>query len=256
MSEEIPREKAFGAYLQRSMTPLHCLVFLLPFLVFYEIGLAFIRSHRINAAHALMLTILKWVGVSAYYAPAICVVVIFLIWQIAGRHSWKVRPATLLAMLAEAVVFTLPLVILHNLFVVIRHRLMALSETAGHLAASGIDAVQDDWFSELVLSTGAGIYEELAFRLVLVAGMAFLIERLCRMSRQGSILLAVLISAGLFSAFHYWGASGYEFQWHSFLFRTAAAIYLSVLFASRGFGITAGAHMLFNCAVTLFSHFA
>jgi len=243
-------EPAPRGYLRRSMEPLHCLTFLLPFLAFYEIGLHFIARPEINAAHALMHTALRWVGISAYYAPAIGVVVIFLIWQIAGKYSWKVRGTTLLGMLAESIAFTVPLIVLHSLFVGMQVGGLGSAGLVGRLAA-GVQATPGGWFSELVLSIGAGIYEELVFRLALVAGLAYVLERLAGLGRQGAIVAAVLVSAALFSAFHYLGASGEVFQWHSFLFRVSAAIYLSVLFASRGFGVTAGAHMIFDCVVLL-----
>lgn len=259
MKDNASHERAFKAYLKRSSQPLHCIVFLLPFLAFYEISLALLHFKDINAADAMMRVALNWAGISAYYAPAICIIVIFLIWQVAGRYSWKIDGWTIGGMLIESAVFTIPLIILHNLFAQMDIRAMSpppsIASSAGpqwllQLTAGGLPDAPD-WFRELVLSIGAGIYEELVFRLALVAGLAFLIERVARFTRQSSLLIAVLISAAIFSAFHYWGAGGESFQWPSFLFRTSAAIYLSVLFASRGLGIAAGAHMLFNCALTL-----
>lgn len=71
-------------------------------------------------------------------------------------------------------------------------------------------------------------------------------------TRKNSIVLSVLISAALFSAHHHivfvngqFGKSA-PFAWTKFGFRTIAGIYFAILFAIRGFGITAGTHAFYD----------
>ena len=45
-----------------------------------------------------------------------------------------------------------------------------------------------------------------------------------------------------------WG----QFAWDKFVFRAAAGTYLGAVFALRGFGIAAGAHILWNVYVVLY----
>ena len=62
---------------------------------------------------------------------------------------------------------------------------------------------------------GAGIYEELLFRLILITAAVWLI-RLWLPDKRKSMVLAVLASSLLFAAAHYVGAAGYHFDWFSF----------------------------------------
>jgi len=94
---------------------------------------------------------------------------------------------------------------------------------------------------------GAGIYEELVFRLILMTALMLLLSDLLRLPKFWSSLLMVSISAILFSLYHYLGHE--TFQWRSFAFRTAAGIYFAGLFLTRGFGITAGCHIFYDILI-------
>ena len=72
-----------------------------------------------------------------------------------------------------------------------------------------------------------------------------------------SIVLAILISAALFSAHHpilfldgRFGQSA-PFNWLEFGFRTLAGVYFAALFAVRGFAVTAGTHAFYDIIATL-----
>ena len=57
---------------------------------------------------------------------------------------------------------------------------------------------------------------------------------------------SVLVSALIFSLFHYVGPNGDNFGIPSFLFRFLAGIFFSGLYVLRGFGITAWTHALYD----------
>ncbi len=105
--------------------------------------------------------------------------------------------------------------------------------------------------TQLVLSLGAGLYEELLFRVVLVGALLFAFEVLIGWSRRVSALIAVLLSALIFSAFHYVGPLGDTLTIASFTFRALAGVWFSGLYVTRGFGITAWAHALYDVAITV-----
>jgi membrane protease YdiL (CAAX protease family) len=107
-------------------------------------------------------------------------------------------------------------------------------------------ARQSSGFS-LVTPLGAGIYEELVFRLIGFTVLNLILLDLLHFPKPLGILLIVLISAFLFSAYHY---LGYEaFQWRTFVFRTAAGVYFGTIFLLRGFGVTAGSHAAYDLIV-------
>ena len=105
--------------------------------------------------------------------------------------------------------------------------------------------------TQLVLSLGAGLYEELLFRVLLVGALLFAGEVLLGWSRRVSATLAVLLSALIFSAFHYVGPLGDALTVSSFTFRAIAGVWFSALYVTRGFGITAWAHALYDVAITV-----
>ncbi len=97
----------------------------------------------------------------------------------------------------------------------------------------------------VVLSLGAGIYEELLFRVLLVGGL-FGVFRASGLGRGKAGSFAALLAALLFSAFHYVGPYGDAWEIPSFLFRFLAGLAFSVLFLVRGFGIAAWTHALYD----------
>jgi membrane protease YdiL (CAAX protease family) len=116
--------------------------------------------------------------------------------------------------------------------------------------------------ANIITGIGAGIYEELVFRLILICLLMLLFQDALRLTQANSVVLSVLISAALFSAHHHIDFfSGQPnaidpFNLTKFLFRTIAGVYFAALFAFRGFGITAGTHAFYNIiAVSITARF-
>jgi len=105
--------------------------------------------------------------------------------------------------------------------------------------------------TQLVISLGAGIYEELLFRVLLTGGLLWLLRIAIGMGRGGASVGAVLVSALVFSAFHYVGAYGDRFTAASFTFRAIAGVAFSVLYVTRGLGVTAWTHAMYDILVTV-----
>ncbi len=99
-----------------------------------------------------------------------------------------------------------------------------------------------------VLSIGAGLYEELVFRVALVGGLFLLLRRFVNGSRKAYIT-AALIGAFVFSLVHYMGPYGDPFLLSSFTFRFLFGLALNALFLVRGFGVAAWTHALYDVMV-------
>ena len=82
--------------------------------------------------------------------------------------------------------------------------------------------------------------------------LMILFQDVFRFGHRSSVVLSVLVSAALFSAYHHivyldgQFVQSSPFSWPEFSFRTIAGVYFAVLFAVRGFGITAGAHIFYD----------
>ena len=96
---------------------------------------------------------------------------------------------------------------------------------------------------------GAGIYEELLFRLLLVPPVFLATSRL-GLARAACVIGAVVATSLLFAAAHYLGPQGETFEPASFLFRFTAGAVFAILFVFRGFGIAAGTHALYDIFVS------
>lgn len=106
----------------------------------------------------------------------------------------------------------------------------------------------------LALSLGAGLYEELVFRVFLVGGLFWVFKKLGPSSEGagrpiGAYLAAAVIGALVFSAVHYIGTFGDPFELPSFTFRFLFGLALNALFLLRGFGIAAWTHAIYDILV-------
>jgi hypothetical protein len=158
------------------------------------------------------------------------------------RSAGPLRAGTFAAMFGESAVLAL----LFGLVVgTVTMRLL------GPLRAlSAGNGVGGSVLDRLTLSIGAGLYEELLFRVVIVALLANGF-RLLGISRVAAGIVATLLGALLFSAFHYIGPLGEPLRLESFVFRAIAGVAFSALYLLRGFGITAWTHALYDVAVLL-----
>ena len=124
--------------------------------------------------------------------------------------------------------------------------------------------------TRLALSLGAGLYEELVFRVVLVGGLAWGLRKVMGERRGGPVqqgdasprrlygsgvrhvgayAVAAVLGALVFSWVHYVGAFGDAFTLGSFLFRFLFGLALNAVFLVRGFGCAAWTHALYDVLV-------
>jgi hypothetical protein len=230
-----------NSYLKRSEMPLASLVFLLPFIILYELGT---RHYAVDPAHHteqriiafnLMHQFFNLFGATGRYMPPLAVVGLLLSLHIARNDAWKVRPATLLGMALEGPAWAMPLLAFGTLAARYVYHYLPLMTGQG------------DWRTLTVLSMGAGIYEEMVFRLVGLIVLHMLLIDILRMPKKWGYLSMVLITSLVFAQYHYWG--GEPFSWRSFVFRTAAGVYFALLFLYRGFGVTAFTHSCYDILI-------
>jgi hypothetical protein len=99
--------------------------------------------------------------------------------------------------------------------------------------------------ARMALALGAGIYEELLFRFGLLGVLLFFFQKTMPVKSFVHQILAIAISAALFSVFHYW--SGREAVTEdSFFYRFYAGIVLGVLYLWRGIGVAAYTHAFYD----------
>lgn len=112
------------------------------------------------------------------------------------------------------------------------------------------DAPPASLLFNIALSLGAGLYEELFFRVILV-GLMYVVLRHLTGFKVKSYLLATVIGAALFSGVHHLGEFGDPFAWSVFFYRFMFGLVLQGLLLARGFGIAAWTHALYDLLVVL-----
>jgi membrane protease YdiL (CAAX protease family) len=217
-------------YLKETRRPIYSAALILPFLIVYHIGTIVLRTTYINGADALIVRILSSFSVHSMFGSALVLAACFVIWQLRTHSSWKINVAMLLVYFLESVCFALLL-------------LFAFGWLSTRFSLILGDIRQS--ISDLVLYCGAGIYEELVFRAFLLSLLIAALNLFFH-KKKTALLSAVLLGALIFSAFHYIGPSGDSFSLGSFSQRTLGGIYFSTLFVTRGFGVTAASHALYD----------
>jgi len=102
-----------------------------------------------------------------------------------------------------------------------------------------------DIFQNLALSIGAGLFEEIIFRVFLLNLLFFIFNYFIN-KKLIIVSLSVLISSLLFSISHYVGSMADSWELYSFMFRWIAGILFTVLYFARGFAITSYTHALYD----------
>jgi hypothetical protein len=105
--------------------------------------------------------------------------------------------------------------------------------------------------AEYLLALGAGVYEELVFRLLLLGGGAWLMQKVFLWTRGWSLGVMLVLSSLLFALAHHIGPLGEPLESYSFIYRTLCGVLLGTVFVTRGFGIAVWTHAIYN-ALALF----
>jgi hypothetical protein len=251
MTTPLPAGK--GGYFASSRAPRYSILFALPLLLLYE-GLAALletpQGGMRNGADAMLRGMFG--AVLGVHGPAIFMTIIVLagaafVAMDMKRAREELRPVYFPLMFAESAVLAVA-------FGLVIGTLTARLLGAVHLLAAGAPQTieQMSWTARLMLSLGAGLYEELFFRVVLVSGLTALGVSAFGWTRRSSVLVAVIASAFIFSAFHYLPPYGDRLELASFTFRFFSGVAFSALYVVRGFGITAWTHALYDALLLLF----
>jgi hypothetical protein len=234
-----------GAYWRLSRAPRYSLLFALPLLITYQTLAAFQpvgpRGSVRNGADVILESL--FVVLAGRWGPAIFMVGLVAVglWLVARdmrAHGGQLRGAVFLGMAAESALLA-----------------VAFGFAVGGLTSQVVHTPALIRFGQierlglgtrLMLSVGAGLYEELLFRVVLVTGLAWIARAVFGWRAGPAGVWAVLVGAALFSAVHYIGPYGDRLTLYSFVFRMIAGVFFSALYLLRGFGITAWTHALYD----------
>ena len=229
------------SYLLKSRTSFYSFLFTLPLFFLYEINILFLSWDDIlvvrNGADFLMRNILESFDIYGLYGLGLVFFIGLLvtyIFFIKDDQQQEVNVNFLFIMLAESMLWSVVLYFLLFKFMVLL-----------------MNPVGKTILQQVTLAIGAGIYEEFLFRVLLIAGLSGILGFVFMWDKTFKNIIAVVLSGGIFSAFHFMGEYGDFFSMELFLIRFFAGLILGVLYMYRGFGITAYTHSIYDLIVLI-----
>lgn len=202
------------------------IVLIFPLFLAYAIGVLF--TGNVNGADVVTRELYSTLGRGTYLLVYALVAVVFLLW-LRRNHRWSTFRFDVVApVILEAALYALTLGAAVTLIV---DRVLGLGVTGG----------------AVVNALGAGVHEELVFRLALIGLLVMAFER-CAPPRL-AVALAIVVSSVAFSAAHHAGAFGEPFTAHAFAFRCFAGLAFALMFWFRSLAHAVYAHALYDVLV-------
>lgn len=232
------------SYLEKTQDPYANLILVLPLFVAYQFGILLTGGVR-NGVDFMtdLLFLAAGNNLWTYLAINLAIILAFVVALFAMRDKGSFQLEIWPWVIGESTVYALflgtgVLAIMRNLGM-------------GHLLATGAGE-SFGLIDKLVLSIGAGMYEELVFRLILTGGLFWLARKILDWTSWVAALFAVVASSLAFSGVHYIGGLADTFELGSFLFRFFAGVILAVIYYLRGFAVAVYTHAIYDIMVMVF----
>jgi membrane protease YdiL (CAAX protease family) len=222
------------------------LFLVLPLLVFYELGI--LTSETRNGADLITQTLLQLIGLKGFLAVqgALLVAIVGLAFYLRKTEQFEFKQ--ILPVLLESAIYALTM---GTLILFVMEDLMGIDPRLA--AAPGTQSM--GIFDRLVMSAGAGVHEELVFRLLIMGGLILFFDKVLKLRSWLAIGLAMLISSIAFSAAHHIGQLGDPVQLGVFVYRVIAGLFFAALYRFRSFAIAVYSHTLYDVYVLVGQYF-
>jgi hypothetical protein len=208
----------------------------LPLFLAYHLGVVFLPVQNAADVVTRELVALAENNLMAYGGLTLGLGVVFVtVLSVLGRGH-ELRWQRFVLILCEATVYAVAMRLAAG-YLVGSLRLAGAAETGGT-------------FGAVVLSLGAGFYEEIAFR-VLLFGLGARVLRLFAepiSPARGRLLTFgwALFAAALFSGWHHLGPFGEPFDLRPFVFRWVCGLVFTLIYAFRGFAPVVWTHTVYD----------
>ncbi len=215
------------------------LLLILPLFLLYEIGVVF--SSSINGVDYVTRVVFAAVDQdrATYLLVQLSLVAAYLAWAAHARRRGVLAREVVLSTVMESAIYALTL----GSFII-----LVMQELLGFALAVGGDLALGETGEALIISLGAGVHEELVFRLVLMAGGVALLQRL-GVALRWAVPTALVGSALLFSLAHHLGPYGEPLQLDVFTYRALAGLAFGLIFYYRSLAHAVYTHFLYDVYV-------
>jgi len=199
------------------------LALVFPLLLAYEVGVLF--AGRVNGADVVTRALFAATGGRAGYLLVHALIALaFLVWIRRSQLRDALRLEVVVPVVLEAAIYAFAL---GGIITPVVHRALGLGAGA-----------------DVVGALGAGVHEELVFRLVLIGALARLLR-----GQRGAFAVALVASSLAFAAAHHVGPGGEPYTAHAFACRTVAGLVFGAVFWYRSLAHAVYAHVLYDLLV-------
>jgi membrane protease YdiL (CAAX protease family) len=235
-----------GGRLRRT-DPLTSLVLIFPLFLIYELAIPFIPS-AYNGADLVTSQIVRLLHgqLGVYIALNGALFLLFIVVVLLLRRQHRFDAALVAPLLIESGLYALTMgTLICFVMVDLLHidPRLALPPLRAGAPSPGV-------LASVIIAIGAGVHEELVFRVGLFGGLDLLCGRVMGLSRLWSIAIALVVSATLFSAAHH-VIGGEPFRVGAFVYRLLCGVFFAGLYQLRGLSVAVYTHTLYDVYVFL-----
>jgi len=241
MAKPVAAESEAQRFLREGSGPWADLALTLPVFVGYHLGVVFLPVRNAADLVTRELTTLAENSIWQYIGLTLGIGVAFAGVLLMLGRGHTLRASRFVYVAIEGIVYAIAM------------------RLAGHYVVSQlalVAGVPGGGFSALVMSLGAGFYEEIAFRVVLFGlGLRLVLGLLGSLPRAKRTLIALawaLVIAFVFSGWHYVGDLGEAFELRSFVFRSVCGLAFTAIYSFRGFAPAVWTHTIYDAWILLF----
>lgn len=228
-------------YFEQTASLTNSLLLVAPLLFLYQIGLVHTQLEGLNGVDFFTVLLLQHGGArGALLFHCVLFLGIVLGWAIMKKQQ-QFSPSYVLPLMLECMAYAL-------CFSAAIQAVMVNLPLSQGVGLAG----QQDGLVRCVIALGAGIHEELIFRLLLLGGLLLLLESLFAWPRWAAVIAAIAVSSLLFALAHHVGPGAELFEREVFLYRCLAGVFLALLYQYRSFAVAVYTHVLYDLMV-LFS---
>lgn len=230
----------------RRSDPLTSLLLVFPLFLAYQIGVLLMPAVY-NGADLITSQMLQLLhgNRGTYMLLNLGLAAAFVVLMLVMRRKNEFDPRLFVPVLLESSIYALTM---GSLICLVMVDLLHVDPKMAIVCATTPE--QSSLVAKIVLSLGAGVHEELVFRLLMVGGGTWLLSNVLGLRRSFAIVFTMLVSSVLFSAAHH-VIGGEPFRMGAFVYRILCGLIFASIFQWRGFAVAVYTHALYDIYVLI-----
>lgn len=239
-----PTRGTLGNHLAGRIDPLTSAILVFPLFMVYQLGI--LLSRGLNGVDFVTASFVQLcerdLGNYLIVLSGMLVGYAAILLLLRQRESFD--PKAFVPVLVESSFYALTM---GSIILFVMHRFVELMPglASGPLAAAMSSGLS--FLDIVVISAGAGLHEELIFRLLGIGGLSWLLAG--AMGEKQAWVAALVLSSLTFSLAHHLGPNGEAFEFAAFTYRALAGVMFALIYQVRGFAVAVWTHAIYDIYV-------